>query len=179
MRVAVAWARVAACWFESRALRGARWLAVRTPCCGSLVRTVLLLPSVRQYILDAALPHRASVDVWELDLAKLGSVKRFAHRFLATGMPLHVLVNNAGVGGLWQERRTENKFETTFQVNHLSHFLLTNMLLTRYGARSGFSGVALHAGALGSRPDRLCPCVCVRVGCACLAGSRRARPRES
>src|SRR4051812_40938721 len=38
----------------------------------------------------------AQIDVAELDLAALGSVRRFAQEFLARGLPLHVLINNAG-----------------------------------------------------------------------------------
>ncbi|MBA1146922.1 SDR family NAD(P)-dependent oxidoreductase [Ectothiorhodospiraceae bacterium WFHF3C12] len=64
-----------------------------------------------------------------VDLADLASVRDGAERFLASGEPLHVLLNNAGLAGA--RGRTENGFERTFGVNHLGHFLLTELLLDR------------------------------------------------
>ena len=65
--------------------------------------------------------------VGELDLADLDSVRACAAAFLATGEPLNVLVNNAGIGGA--HGLTRQGFELTFGVNHLGHFALTNALL--------------------------------------------------
>jgi NAD(P)-dependent dehydrogenase (short-subunit alcohol dehydrogenase family) len=67
--------------------------------------------------------------VWflPLDLADLDSVRACAEAFLARGEPLHVLVNNAGIGGA--HGLTRQGFELTFGVNHLGHFALTNALL--------------------------------------------------
>src|SRR5580658_1271957 len=69
--------------------------------------------------------------VWfiPLDLADLDSVRSCAAEFLARGEPLHVLVNNAGLGGA--RGVTRQGFEVTFGVNHLGPFLLTNALLGR------------------------------------------------
>jgi retinol dehydrogenase 12 len=64
-----------------------------------------------------------------LDLADLASVRSCAAAFLAPGEPLDVLVNNAGVGGV--RGLTRQGFELTFGVNHLGHFLLTQLLLDR------------------------------------------------
>ena len=64
-----------------------------------------------------------------LDLADLSSVRACAKEFLERGELLHVLVNNAGVGG--QRGFTADGFELNFGVNHLGHFLLTNLLLDR------------------------------------------------
>jgi retinol dehydrogenase-12 len=58
-----------------------------------------------------------------LDLADLASVRACAAAFLATGEPLHVLIDNAGLAGAGGS--TVQGFETTFGVNHLGHFLLT------------------------------------------------------
>jgi retinol dehydrogenase 12 len=69
----------------------------------------------------------SSVRVLPLDLADLGSVRSCAAEFLARGEPLHVLVNNAGLGGA--RGVTEQGFEVMFGVNHLGHFLLTRALL--------------------------------------------------
>ncbi len=67
--------------------------------------------------------------VWflPLDLADLDSVRACASAFLALGEPLHVLVNNAGVGGA--RGLSKQGFELTFGINHLGHFALTNALL--------------------------------------------------
>jgi NAD(P)-dependent dehydrogenase (short-subunit alcohol dehydrogenase family) len=77
-----------------------------------------------------------SADVWllPLDLASLASVRDCAAAFLALDEPLHVLVNNAGVGG--QRGLTADGFERHFGVNHLGHFALTQLLLGRL-AESG------------------------------------------
>ena len=62
-----------------------------------------------------------------LDLSGLASVRACAGEFLARGEPLHVLINNAGVGGA--RGLTEDGFELTFGINHLGHFALTTALL--------------------------------------------------
>jgi retinol dehydrogenase-12 len=64
-----------------------------------------------------------------LDLADLSSVRSCAEAFLALGEPLQVLVNNAGVAG--RRGLTRQGFELMFGVNHLGHFLLTQLLLDR------------------------------------------------
>lgn len=65
-----------------------------------------------------------------LDLGDLDSVKACAERFLSDpGRPLHVLINNAGLAGA--TGLTRQGFELTFGVNHLGHFLLTELLLDR------------------------------------------------
>jgi retinol dehydrogenase-12 len=70
-----------------------------------------------------------SVFFLALDLADLESVRACAAAFLARGEPLHVLINNAGVGGA--HGLTRQGFEMTFGVNHLGHFALTQLLLVR------------------------------------------------
>jgi retinol dehydrogenase 12 len=62
-----------------------------------------------------------------LDLAELASVRACADAFLATGQPLHALINNAGVAGV--HGLTSDGFEMAFGVNHLGHFALTMALL--------------------------------------------------
>ncbi|KAI1893389.1 hypothetical protein AGOR_G00123230 [Albula goreensis] len=64
----------------------------------------------------------------QLDLASLKSVRSFAETFLKTEPRLDLLINNAGVLG---PGRTEEGFDMAFGVNHLGHFLLTNLLLER------------------------------------------------
>jgi retinol dehydrogenase 12 len=74
----------------------------------------------------------ADVMYLPLDLADLRSVRACADAFLATGQPLHVLINNAGVAG--RRGVTSDGFELTFGVNHLGHFALTMALLDRLTA---------------------------------------------
>jgi|SRR5579875_35807 retinol dehydrogenase-12 len=62
-----------------------------------------------------------------LDLASLASVREAARSFGQLGLPLHVLVNNAGVAGA--RGVTKDGFELAFGVNHLGHFLLTRLLV--------------------------------------------------
>jgi retinol dehydrogenase 12 len=71
----------------------------------------------------------AEVFLLPLDLASLPAVRACAESFLARDEPLHVLVNNAGVGG--QRGLTADGFELHFGVNHLGHFALTQLLLPR------------------------------------------------
>eukprot|EP01104_Vermistella_antarctica_P015833 TRINITY_DN5281_c0_g1_i2.p1 TRINITY_DN5281_c0_g1~~TRINITY_DN5281_c0_g1_i2.p1 ORF type:complete len:350 (+),score=70.65 TRINITY_DN5281_c0_g1_i2:150-1199(+) len=63
-----------------------------------------------------------------LDLASLESVRHFAHTFQESKLPLNVLILNAGY---WAPGMvfTGDGFENHFQVNHLGHFLLTNLLM--------------------------------------------------
>lgn len=70
------------------------------------------------------------VEILLADLASLAEIRRAAAQFLATGSPLHVLLNNAGVVQL-ERGLTGDGIETTFAVNHLAPFLLTNLLLER------------------------------------------------
>ena len=93
-----------------------------------------------------------------LDLASLDSVRESARLFLQLNLPLHLLVNNAGVAGL--RGLTKDGFEMTFGVNHLGHFLLTQLLLEKMQS-SGLSRVVTvssraHKRTAGIDWDALC-----------------------
>ena len=64
-----------------------------------------------------------------LDLADLASVRRAATAYLASGRPLDVLINNAGVAGA--RGLTKDGFDITIGTNHIGPFLLTALLLPR------------------------------------------------
>jgi NAD(P)-dependent dehydrogenase (short-subunit alcohol dehydrogenase family) len=69
-------------------------------------------------------PH---VEVEELDLASLASIRAFAERFLGKHDALPLLIDNAGVMACPFER-TADGFELQFGTNHLGHFVLTGLL---------------------------------------------------
>ncbi len=69
-----------------------------------------------------------SVELMICDLASQADIRRFAAEFINTHDRLDVLINNAGVV-VRQRSLTEDGIETTFAVNHLGYFLLTNLLL--------------------------------------------------
>ena len=70
-----------------------------------------------------------NLELLSLDLGDLDSVRRCAETFLATGAPLHVLINNAGLAGA--HGMTASGFEIAFGTNHVGPFLLTALLLDR------------------------------------------------
>ena len=70
----------------------------------------------------------AAVEIMQLDLASLASVRDFADAFRRSGRRLDVLCNNAGVMAL-PYCRTVDGFEMQFATNHLGHFALTGLLL--------------------------------------------------
>ncbi|XP_071778254.1 dehydrogenase/reductase SDR family member 13-like [Centroberyx gerrardi] len=64
----------------------------------------------------------------QLDLGSLKSVHHFAETFLKTEPRLDLLINNAGI---YMQGKTEDGLGMMFGVNHIGHFLLTNLLLER------------------------------------------------
>ncbi|XP_014483152.1 PREDICTED: retinol dehydrogenase 12-like [Dinoponera quadriceps] len=68
----------------------------------------------------------------ELDLGSFLSIREFADKVLKDFAQIHVLINNAGVYVPLKDRAlTKDGFEIHFGVNHLGHFLLTDLLLDR------------------------------------------------
>ncbi|HSZ40962.1 MAG TPA: SDR family oxidoreductase [Trebonia sp.] len=91
-------------------------------------------PELGAAAVSAVKAATGSDTVWllPLDLASLASVRSCATTFLELDEPLHVLVNNAGIGG--RRGLTADGFEVQFGVNHLGHFALTHLLLERLKA---------------------------------------------
>jgi NAD(P)-dependent dehydrogenase (short-subunit alcohol dehydrogenase family) len=93
----------------------------------------------------AAVPD-AQVQLEELDLASLASVRGFAERFKSTHDGLDLLINNAGVMAP-PRHRTADGFELQFGTNHLGHFLLTTLLLDSMEGREDARVVTLSSTA--------------------------------
>src|SRR5688572_21828611 len=70
----------------------------------------------------------SSVELMICDLASQAQIRKLAEEFKQKHNRLDVLVNNAGVI-LTRRRVTEDGIESTFAINHLAYFLLTNLLL--------------------------------------------------
>jgi NAD(P)-dependent dehydrogenase (short-subunit alcohol dehydrogenase family) len=69
----------------------------------------------------------ANVELASLDLMDPVSINAFADTFLASGRPLHLLINNAGI--MWVPLRRDSRgYESQLSTNHLGHFHLTARL---------------------------------------------------
>lgn len=90
------------------------------------VRTVRRGEEARDQILRE-LPN-ASLEVMQLDLGSLASVRQFASAFRNAYGRLDLLINNAGIMAV-PRSETPDGFEMQFGVNHLGHFALTGLLL--------------------------------------------------
>ncbi|KAF3506635.1 hypothetical protein F2Q69_00009429 [Brassica cretica] len=90
------------------------------------VRNTVSGAEVKQDILNQV--PGAKLDVMELDLSSIESVRRFASDYKSTGLPLNILINNAGVMAC-PFMLSKDNIELQFATNHLGHFLLTKLLL--------------------------------------------------
>jgi NAD(P)-dependent dehydrogenase (short-subunit alcohol dehydrogenase family) len=92
----------------------------------------------------AAVAGIARVEVSQLDLIDPASVDAFAARFTATGRPLHLLVNNAGIMAAPLVRDARG-YESQFATNHLGHFQLALRVLPALRAANGARVVSLSS----------------------------------
>ncbi|XP_050227864.2 short-chain dehydrogenase TIC 32, chloroplastic-like [Mercurialis annua] len=70
----------------------------------------------------------AQIDVMQLDLSSMASVRKFASEYMSSGLPLNILINNAGIMAT-PFMLSQDKIELQFATNHVGHFLLTDLLL--------------------------------------------------
>lgn len=94
----------------------------------------------------------ASVEIMQLDLASLASVRQFAETFKAKYSQLDVLANNAGIM-MVPYGKTEDGFERQFGTNHLGHFALTGLLLDTLLATPGSRVV--NVSSMGHRMGKI------------------------
>lgn len=93
---------------------------------------------------------KAQIDVMQLDLGNLDSVRKFADNFNAGYDRLDILMNNAGIM-IPPYGKTVDGFELQFGTNHLGHFALTGLLLPKILAtpRSRIATTSSSAYLLG------------------------------
>jgi NAD(P)-dependent dehydrogenase (short-subunit alcohol dehydrogenase family) len=96
-------------------------------------------------LIRAAKPS-AGMDVEELDLADLSSVRAFTGRFSDRHGGLDLLINNAGIMAT-PYRKTADGFESQLGTNHLGHFALTGLLMDALLARPEPRCVTVSSGA--------------------------------
>ncbi|GGV04438.1 oxidoreductase [Streptomyces filipinensis] len=95
----------------------------------SLVRAGarVVAPARRPVTAEQALAGVPGVELDELDLGDLESVRGFAERFLASGRTLDIVIGSAGIMAC-PETRVGPGWEAQFATNHLGHFALVNRL---------------------------------------------------
>ena len=95
--------------------------------------------------IEAAAPG-APLELEELDLSSLDSVRSFAERFRAAHDGLDLLINNAGVMAP-PRSETADGFELQFGTNHLGHFALTGLLMSAIEGRDDARVVTVSSTA--------------------------------
>jgi NAD(P)-dependent dehydrogenase (short-subunit alcohol dehydrogenase family) len=94
----------------------------------------------------------ASIEVRELDLSSLKSVRYFAERMRLDHPYLDAIVCNAGVMGV-PASETDDGFDRQWQVNHLGHFELVRLLWETLMANGGGRVVTVTSFARHFRGD--------------------------
>ena len=125
--------------FETAQALAAKGAAV-VMACRNLSKAAAAAEAIRE-----AVPG-AKLEILELDLADLASVRSFAEAFSRTYDTLDLLINNAGVM-VPPFSKTKDGFELQFGANHLGHFALTGLLLDRLTATPGARVVNVSSGA--------------------------------
>ncbi|MBQ0851737.1 SDR family NAD(P)-dependent oxidoreductase [Streptomyces sp. BH-SS-21] len=87
----------------------------------------VVVPARRRAVASSATAGIDGVEVDELDLGDLESVRAFAERFLASGRTVDLVIDNAGIMAC-PETRVGPGWEAQFATNHLGHFALVNRL---------------------------------------------------
>ncbi len=104
----------------------------------------VVVPARRVEPARAAVAGIPNVDVDELDLGDLDSVRAFADRFLATGRDIDIVIDSAGIMACPQTRVGPG-WEAQFATNHLGHFALVARLWPRLVTGAGARVVSVSS----------------------------------
>lgn len=105
----------------------------------------VVVPARRPDAARQALAGAAGVEVDELDLADLASVRAFAERFLRRHRALDILIAGAGIMAC-PPTRVGPGWEAQFAVNHLGHYALANLLWPALSAAGAARVVCVASG---------------------------------
>ncbi|KAK1409036.1 hypothetical protein QVD17_41295 [Tagetes erecta] len=133
-------------------LETARVLALRGVHVVMPVRNVEAGKKVKENIAEK-IPN-AKLDVMELDVSSLESVRKFASQYCSKGLPLNILILNAGIMTPPFSLSKDN-IEMQFATNHVGHFLLTNLLLDTMKKTARESGKEGRIVILSSEAHRI------------------------
>ncbi|RED37396.1 oxidoreductase [Paenibacillus sp. VMFN-D1] len=95
---------------------------------------------------QAALSAVSGVELERLDLMDPASIDAFAERFIASGRPLHILINSAGIMAAPLHRDSRG-YESQLATNHLGHFQLVLRLWPALKAAEGARIVSVSSRA--------------------------------
>ncbi|XP_010558313.1 PREDICTED: short-chain dehydrogenase TIC 32, chloroplastic [Tarenaya hassleriana] len=109
------------------------------------------------------LKHNSSarVHVLKLDLSSLASITSFVRDFDSLSLPLHLLINNAGIM-FCPFQLSQDGIELQFATNHIGHFLVTNLLMEKMkttAKESGIEGRIVNLSSIAhiyTYPDGIC-----------------------
>ncbi|KAJ3006440.1 UNVERIFIED_CONTAM: hypothetical protein HDU68_004064 [Siphonaria sp. JEL0065] len=104
---------------KAMAARGCRIIMA----CRSQEKASKAIAEIKQQVPDADLVFM------KLDLSDWDSVKAFAEEFVALKLPIHILMNNAGIMALPRFSLSKHAIELQMAGNHLGHFYMTLLLL--------------------------------------------------
>ncbi|XP_062500935.1 retinol dehydrogenase 12-like [Corticium candelabrum] len=85
--------------------------------------------AIERIKLELSEAGEVNVEFVQLDLSSLQSARDFTDNFIAKGLPLHLLILNAGIAAV-ELGRTVDGHEKHFQINYLSHLLITLNLMS-------------------------------------------------
>jgi NAD(P)-dependent dehydrogenase (short-subunit alcohol dehydrogenase family) len=105
----------------------------------------VIVPALRPQVAREALRGVGGVEVFELDLADLASIRRFADHIVRAPTVIDMVIACAGVMAC-PERRVGAGWELQFATNHLGHFALVRRLMPAFNPRGG-RVVAVSSGA--------------------------------
>jgi len=114
--------------------------------CRNMDKAQAARATIQSEILDAP------VEIMQLDLASLTSIRAFAEAFKAHYQQLDILANNAGIM-MVPYGKTEDSFELQVGTNHLGHFALTGLLFDLLVSTPGARVV--NVSSIGHRSGKM------------------------